>query len=271
MDKPHAHIEQLRELQRLYADYKSALSQKMADDVVEAARIAFYDICDNYDWMDYIVEDKGYESLMNVRDEVLVPPIYEKLSCCTPKVNNPKFPIAALCDGKWGLVLPDGNGTPVGKFDYDSIINQDTFFIVDKSGKKGVLDKTGNLLVPCIMDEIIFQPIYISGDATNRSWYDDCMFELRKDGKSGLLTMDRQYIKPAYDEILFSEIVDTDEALGAVVNGHDGCVSIDGSLVPDEDFEKYEDKIIYTKGRYSHRASYDYELDVKMGYAEGKI
>ena len=73
------------------------------------------------------------------------------------------------------------------------------------------------------------------------------------------------------DLLKFDYVLETDEALGAVLDGCDGCVSIDGKLVPDEEFEKYEDKLIYVKGRYSHRSSYNYELDVKMGYAEGKI
>ena len=128
MEKPHAHKEQLAELQRLYADYRSSLAEKLADEVVELSRIAFYDVCDNYDWMDYVVEVDGCEKLMNVKDEVLVPPKYECLACCLAKVNNPNFPVAARSDGMWGLVMPDGYGTPIGKFEYDSVEIFDKFF-----------------------------------------------------------------------------------------------------------------------------------------------
>ena len=271
MEKPHAHKKQLLEMQKLYAEYNSAVANKLPDEDVEASRIAFYNVCDNYDWMDYVEEENGCEKLVNVKDEVLVPPKYEHLGCCVGKVNKPKFPVTAMLDGKWGLVLPDGKGTALCSFEYDEIQCFDKFFVVSKSGRKGVLDSKGRLLVPCDMDDVIFQPIYITRTDDGHSWYDDCMFELRCDGKSGVLTMDGQCVMPSYDEILFSEIVDTDEALGAIIDGRDGCVSIDGKLVPDEDFEKYEDKLVYSKGRYSHRSSYNYELDVKLGYAEGKI
>ncbi len=271
MEKQHAHKEQLCKMQKLYLEYKAAVANKLPDEDVEASRIAFYDICDNYDWMDYVVVENGCEKLLNIKDEVLVPAKYERLGCCCGKVNDRKIPVSAMSEGKWGLVLPDGNATVVLDFQYDEIESLDKFFVVSNSGKKGVADKKGRLLVPCIMDEVVFRPIYITNENNGHSWYDDCMFELHKDGKVGVLTMDGQYVKPSYDEILFSEIMETDEALGAVLDGCDGCVSIDGKLVPDEEFEKYEDKLIYVKGRYSHRSSYNYELDVKMGYAEGKI
>ncbi len=271
MERPHAHKQQLLEMQKLYAEYASAVASKLPDEDVEAARIAFYEISDNYDWMDYVVEENGCDKLVNIKDEVLVPAIYERLSGCSGKINNAKSPVFACRNGLWGLVLPDGYGTPVGIFDYDSIEKYDCYFVTEKEGKYGVVDANGKVLVPCIMDEIVLRPIYITNEDDGHSWYDDCMLELRKDGKVGVLTMDGQYVGPSYDEILFSEVVETDEALGAVVDGKDGCVSADGRLVPDEDFEANVNKLIYTKGRYSHRASYNYELDVKLDYAKGKL
>ena len=271
MEKPHAHKDQLLKMQKLYVEYKSAVANKLPDEDVEASRIAFYDICDNYDWMDYIVEENGCEKLVNIKDEVLVPPLYEHLGECCGRVNKKDFPVSAMRDGLWGLVLPDGKGTVVANFEFDTIERFDRMFVVSKSGRKGVVDRKGKVLVPCIMDDVLFRIIFFEGDESNRTWYDDCMLELCQEGKSGVLTMDGVYVKPSYDEILFSEIMEADEALGAVLDGRDGCVSVDGKLVPDEDFEKYEDKLVYSKGRYSHRSSYNYELDVKMGYAEGKI
>lgn len=100
MEKPHAHKEQLLKMQKLYAEYKSAVANKLPDEDVEASRIAFYDICDNYDWMDYVVEENGCEKLVNIKDEVLVPAKYERLGCCCGKVNDRKFPISAMSDGK---------------------------------------------------------------------------------------------------------------------------------------------------------------------------
>jgi len=271
MEKPHAHKEQLYEMQKKYAEYKSAITNKLADEDVEAVRIAFYDICDSYDWMDYVVAENGFEKLVNIKDEVLVPPRYEHIGCCCGKVNLPTFPVSAMCDGKYGLVLPDGKGTVVLNFEYDEIERYDNFFVVLKSGKKGVADSNGRLLVPCIMDEVVFHPLYFNRENVEHCWYDDCMFELRCGDMVGVLTVDGQYVKPSYNEILFSEILEADEVLGAVLNGCDGCVSMDGRLVPDDEFEENVDKLIYTKDRYSHRSSYNYELDVRMGYAEGVI
>ncbi len=271
MEKPHAHKEQLLEMQKLYQEYKSATDNKFPDENIETLRIAFYEICDNYDWMDYVVEENGCEKLLNIKDEILIPAIYEKLDGCCDKVNNRKNPVFALQNGKWGLVLPDGKGSPVGNFEFDKIENCDKFFVVCKSDKFGVIDAKGKSLVPCVMDEIILRPLYITTENNGRAWYDDCMLELRKDDKIGVLTLDGQYVKPSYDKILFDEIVETDEALGAVLNGKDGCVSIDGHLIPDENFDTYTDKLIYSKGRYSHKSSYNYELEVKMEYAKGKI
>ncbi|MCF0207519.1 MAG: hypothetical protein HUK15_08830, partial [Bacteroidales bacterium] len=187
MEKLHAHKEQLAELQKLYNEYKSAVSNKMSDEDIETYRIAFYSLCDNYDWMDYVVAEGDCEKLVNIKDEVIVPPIYERLDCCENMVNDKKTPVVAYKNGKCGLVLPDGKGTQVSDFDYDCIERADRFFIVGKRGKFGVLNAKGEVLVPCAMDKVEFHPIYLNNDS-NQAWYDDCMFEIFQNGKVGVLT-----------------------------------------------------------------------------------
>ena len=63
------------------------------------------------------------------------------------------------------------------------------FILVTNNGKYGLVDKQGNVLVPCFMDVFTFTPDF-----------DYCYFE--KDGLRGAYCKELGYVAPVYDEIV---------------------------------------------------------------------
>lgn len=65
------------------------------------------------------------------------------------------------------------------------------FILVNNNGMYGLVDKQGNVLVPCVMDAFSFTPDF-----------DSCYFE--KDGLRGAYSKKLGYVAPVYDEIVNS-------------------------------------------------------------------
>lgn len=73
--------------------------------------------------------------------------------------------------------------------------------IIEENGFYGIKDNNGNILVPCIMDEICNMIDEQLGFST---WNDFGGVYLYKDGLTGFFTNDGYYIAPEYDEICIS-------------------------------------------------------------------
>ena len=88
------------------------------------------------------------------------------------------------------------------------------FILVTNNGMYGLVDKQGNVLVPCVMDAFSFTPDF-----------DYCYFE--KDGLRGAYSKELGYVAPVYDEI-----VDGAGRLEALFQGTPGYLSDALTFVP---------------------------------------
>lgn len=91
-------------------------------------------------------EENGRVGLRSCEGENLVPAIYDDLLYN----SDPSQPLPARRANRWGLVLPDGKGTPITGFDFDNMffVNRLNLFRVFVDGKKNLLTLEGKLLFP---------------------------------------------------------------------------------------------------------------------------
>ena len=70
------------------------------------------------------------------------------------------------------------------------------YTIVKENDLYGIVDRTGNLVVPCVMDEIVNDKNEEIGLST---WDDFFCVIIVKDGKYGFFTNNGKFIEPAYE------------------------------------------------------------------------
>ncbi len=70
------------------------------------------------------------------------------------------------------------------------------YTIVKENDLYGIVDRTGNLVVPCVMDEIVNDKNEEIGLST---WNDYFCVIIVKDGKYGFFTDNGKFIEPAYE------------------------------------------------------------------------
>ena len=113
------------------------------------------------DMRDIIFEENGKVGLRRVTGELLVPALFDEIPeryDCISDIGNPCWEIPVVRNHKYALCEMDGKGTLLTDFDYDRIFryfwSNYQYFITVNGGKKGVIDWTGEEIVPCEMDEI---------------------------------------------------------------------------------------------------------------------
>ena len=164
-------------------------------DVINAYLREQQDLHAKYSFYDQVFEENGLKGVRDLKGNIRVPAIYtnfyelyDYMNMYAPEMKN--LPICAYDqNNKCALVLPNGKGTPLTPFIYDAIV-KDRFvheFTIVQGDKKGVMDKKGNVLVPCEMDDVyeFFNSIQV----------------LVSNGKFGLITDWGLYIAPIYDEL----------------------------------------------------------------------
>lgn len=126
-----------------------------------------------------VFEDNGKRGLRHPSGYVVVPPLFDdiaELYDALGKRWGPIFAVPVIRDGKYALYdmgrpqdeefqdepLTDREkfGELVTAFEYDDMykfFGAHDFFIVEKEGKKGVIDSNGNIIVPIEQDEIYEQ------------------------------------------------------------------------------------------------------------------
>ena len=153
------------------------------------------DIHSKYSFFDEVFEENGLKGVKDIKGNIRVPAIYtdiyglyDYMNMYSPEMKN--LPICAYDQNhKCALVRPDGKGTPLTPFIYDAIV-KDRFvheFTIIQGEKKGTMNKKGNILVPCEMDDVYE--------------YFNSIRVLEAGGKYGLTTDWGLYIAPVYDEI----------------------------------------------------------------------
>ena len=126
-----------------------------------------------------VFEENGKRGLRHPSGYVVVPPLFDDIAeqyDALGKRWGPIFAVPVIRDGKYALYVmgcPQGQefrqeplterekcGKLVTEFEYDNMykfFGTPGFFIVEKDGKKGVLDSGGNIIVPIEQDEIYEQ------------------------------------------------------------------------------------------------------------------
>jgi hypothetical protein len=188
-------------------------------------------LSESYDWSDEIFEVNGKKGLKNVKGEVVIPAIYDDIIDIIFYDETPR-PIVAVENGKKGLVLRDGKGTPITKFEFhyiSHIMHTYSSYVVSKEEypEHCAIMVYNKVVTPYEIDKI-YEPC-------------DGAIVVEKDGKCGLLSfeMGNVYIKPEYDGLY-------DNGYGSdwifTKNGVEGRVTLDGKFVSNEEFETLSDE-----------------------------
>lgn len=151
------------------------------------------------DMRDVIFSENGKQGLRRATDEIVVPPIFDAIreryniisiireswgkNWCVPVIRN----------GKYALCKMDGKGTLLTDFVYERMFrffgSRVNYFVVEKNGKKGVIEQVhGKEIIPCEMDEI-YEMIDFDG-----------VIPFTRDGKWGLQS-GLSCTPPIYDDI----------------------------------------------------------------------
>jgi hypothetical protein len=98
----------------------------------------------------------GRFGLKDACGEVLIPALFDDvLYTFADEYRNWVVPV--LNDGKIAFVSPDGNGTLVTEFIYDSVNFLAGFYILISDDKQGIATINGQIVVPVEMDDL-FEP-----------------------------------------------------------------------------------------------------------------
>ena len=170
-----------------------------------------------YDIFTQVFTENGKMGVKDAAGDVIVPAQFDDVAytyadpfrgCAVPVLRS----------GKMALVRPDGKGTLLTEFIYDSVQFQACFLFLVKDGKFGLATSGGHVVVPAEQDEV-FLPMN-----------DLVMFT--KDGKNGFAMLGTDLITEAEYEAF--EMTDT-EYLQVVKDGVTGYIDADGHFTTDED------------------------------------
>ncbi len=191
----------------------------------------FWGIKEEYDLFDRVFEEDGKKGVVDILGNVVVPPLYEDYAELYNYSILAHKPIPA-CDSndKYALVTSDGKGTPLCAFEYDMLRFKFgggcLYQCWKRDGEKflvGVIDREGNMIVPCEMDEIY-------GFCNNYA-------VVEKGNKVGAVTAGGFYIEPLYDD--FEE---SDGFLTACKDGVWGYISAKGEFIDMADEERLDEE-----------------------------
>ena len=111
---------------------------------------------EEYDVFTKVYEMNGRFGLKDACGEVLIPALFDDvLYTFADEYRNWVVPV--LNDGKIAFVSPDGNGTLVTEFIYDSVNFLAGFYILISDDKQGIATIIGQIVVPVEMDDL-FEP-----------------------------------------------------------------------------------------------------------------
>ena len=197
--------EQIQEFRRIY---KTAVTSEDYDKVN-----AF---TDEYDTFTCAFEENGMMGVKDAAGDVLVPAKFDDIAYTFADIFR-GIAVAVIKSGKMALVKPDGQGTMLTDFVYDSIQFQDGFYFLVKEGKFGLATSGGHVVVPAEQDEV-FYPI-------------NDLVVFTKDGKNGFAMLAGLITEAEYDDY---ELMDS-EYLKVFKDGVAGYIDASGNFTEDED------------------------------------
>lgn len=178
---------------------------------------------DQYDWSSVVFEENGKEGLKTVFGDVVVPAVYEQIVCFPYYFYLTSLAIVAKKNGRLGLLKLNDDMSEVAEitgFEFDAAFHIEfTEFVAvrkEYTGKWGLVDMKGNMLVPTEMDMIY-------NDAAN-----GCIF-VDKDGKSGVYDyVNEAFAYPKYESI---DGMGEGDYLRFTKDGQEGYVTTDGQFL----------------------------------------
>ena len=202
----------------------------VASDRHSVLNAEFHSLIEQYDWSDEIFEDNGKKGVRNIKGEILVPAMYDDFAF-TGYYYSHLVNVAAVKDGKMGLVKYNGTGTPVTDFEYSTIklipLTSCLYAVkTDADPKHFALLIPGVMRTPFELDK----------------YYERCDNNLfvDGDGKCGVYDLSSGvYVAPEYDEI---EFIDLGENYIFVKDGVKGYLALDKRFISLDDYEKLSDE-----------------------------
>ena len=201
-----------------------------AIDVINEYAAEQSDLHAKYSFFDQIFEENGLKGIKDVKGNIRIPAIYTDFyelydyqDSYAPELKD--IPICAYDQhDKCALVLPDGKGTPLTPFIYDAIAKEATTneFIIVQSDKKGIMDRKGNVLIPCQFDTVYE--------------YFNSIRALEAGGKFGLMTDWELYVAPVYDEVS-----EKDDYVYVRLGDTWGYIDYDGNFIDEADQETLDE------------------------------
>lgn len=153
--------------------------------------------------------------------KVVIPALYDEIAYTYHDYIAAKRPYVAIKDDKFGLVRPDGKGTELTPFVYETIASvpeiPNHFLYKKENGNRfGIMAMDGREVTPCNLDAYSCdgQTVYFRSGEHQGLWQ---------------WVID-ELLEPIYDDI---EVLDIDEPTLFTLNGEKGYVKVeDHSFIP---------------------------------------
>lgn len=209
---------------KLQFEEKAAFIRKLNSGLSdEQDNMDFLDFMNSYDWTPEWIQENEKTGLKSLLGHVIVPPKYDDIFCSLHHVEHEKT-VAVKKDGKWGLILTDGQGSPVTDFIFDEMFPVSGPAVAVRKGNKwGYVKTNGEALTEVNLDLIHTEPggvTFVNGISV-----------FIKNGLYGV-TDGFTVSKPVFDDI---DIPELGHFITGSRNGKKGYISEEGDFVEDEE------------------------------------
>ena len=151
------------------------------------------ELYDAFDWTPELVKEGDKYGLKNLLGEVILPAEYDNLKLVASAIVEKGDRIVAIKDGRWGVVIADGEGTWLVEPEFDYIGYPNDVTNVQIGDHWGVLDiTTGKYLVPPDCERIFENNGFIFRNGIG--YY-------QKEGKMGVITEDGGVTEAIFDAV----------------------------------------------------------------------
>lgn len=215
------------------ADYlkRDELQRRMNDANDGITDIEYLNFLNSFNWKTEIFEKDGKHGLVSPLGEVLLPPQYDDFMMLSHQELKKGDRVVAMQNGKWGVIIADGQGTWLIEPQYDYIGYPNSITQVRKGDKWGVLDlDKKDFLIPLECDKIYADSGYMFVNGIGA---------YEKSGKMGFITIEGKFTQPIFDDTDW----DVEGLLKVKLNDQWGYVTEGGqfTLIPDEAYYVFED------------------------------